>query len=205
MVEFFVIMKVRNVVKVSIWKVKWVGSTGHNTVIKMFVGLTPFRTCSTVELYVGLVPLSNFPSGCVPKFMLWRIWSDMTVDCVIDQVSVLINVNLKIDTKHWVCHEHYYVMFWKCIAFQTSLNCVFKMHYAIQLYVVVIVLISKKNIAWKHGFIYNIPNFLIDHAPFIIPVEDTNDIFVFLWKCEVVSNCQSRIENLLVLLVRILT
>lgn len=72
-------------------------------------------------------------------------------------------------------------MFWKCIAFQTSLNCVFKMHYAIQLYVVVIVLISKKkHIAWKHGFIYNIPNFLIDHAPFIIPVEDTNDIFVFL-------------------------
>jgi len=66
----------------------------------MFVGLTPFRTCSTIELYVGLVPLSNFPSGCVPKFMLWRIWSDMTVDCVIDQVSVLINVNLKIDTKH---------------------------------------------------------------------------------------------------------
>jgi hypothetical protein len=55
------------------------------------------------------------------------------------------------------------------------------MHYAIQLYVVVIVLISKKkHIAWKHGFIYNIPNFLIDHAPFINPVEDTNDIFVFL-------------------------
>ena len=39
---------------------------------------------------------------------------------------------------------------------------------------------KKKHIAWKHGFIYNIPNFLIDHAPFIIPVEDTNDIFVFL-------------------------
>jgi len=206
MVEFFIIMKVRNGVKVYIWKVKWVGSTGHNTVIKNVCWVNSFPDMLHSRVIRWVVPLSNLPSSCVPKFMLWRIWSDKTVDCAIDQVSVLININLKIDTQHWCCHEHYYVMFCKCIAFRTALNCVFKVYYAIQLYVVVIVLISKKkHIAWKHGFIYNIPNFLIDHAPFIIPVEDTNDIFVFLWKCEVVSNCQSRIENLLVLLVRILT